>query len=139
MHDLAPPADPLPPAGQMHPLVDRLVRELGYPLLDSRADLAAFVEAQGLHCGFVPGDARRNLETPDAAVVLPELRMAFQHAFDCAVIGDAIEADLRQELHALKTPSFLFWRAGRYLGAIEKVRDWADYMARVGHILSVKG
>ena len=61
--------------------------------------------------------------------------MAFQHAFDCALVGDAIEAELREETRALKTPGLLFYREGRFLGAIEKVRDWSDYLDRITHIL----
>jgi len=138
MHDLAMPTNDLP-KGAMHPLVTRLIDEMSYPLLANRSDLAEFTTREGAHCLFIPGDARRNLETPDAAVILPELRMAFQNAFDCAVVADAIEAELREETRALKTPAFLFYREGRFLGAIEKIRDWDDYIARTTHLLTAKG
>lgn len=138
MHDLMIP-DTAPRSAQMHPLVGRLISELSYPLLANASDLAEFTHRPGAHCLFVPGDAARNLETPDAAVILPELRQAFQHAFDCAVVGDAIEAGLREATRALKTPAFLFYREGQFLGAIEKIRDWDDYIARTSHILSAKG
>lgn len=134
MHDHG-PADTS--AAPPHPLITRLEREMGYPRLDSPAEVVAFLDRPGLHCLFIPGDARRNLETADAAVILPELRLAFQNAFDCAVIDDAIEADLRQHYRALKTPGLLFFRGPDYLGAIEKVRDWSDYIARVTHILQL--
>lgn len=137
MHDLVLTHEA--PPGAMHALVARLIEDMGYPLLANASDIAEFTARPGLHCLFIPGDARRNLETPDAAVILPELRMAFQHAFDCAVVGDAIEADLRETTRALKTPAFLFYREGAYLGAIEKIRDWDDYMTRTTHILSAKG
>lgn len=138
MHDLALP-DTEAKAPAMHPLVTRLIDEMGYEIVSDPAEIAAFTEREGLHCLFIPGDARRNLETPDAAVVLPELRMTFQNAFDCAVVADSIEAELRQQTRALKTPAFLFYRQGTYLGAIEKIRDWDDYLARVTHILGQKG
>lgn len=138
MHDLVIPSTPSA-SGKMHPLVRRLIDELGYPLLANASDLHEFVTREGAHCLLVPGDGARNLETPDAAVVLPELRMAFQHAFDCAVVDDAIEAKVREATRALKTPSFLFYRDGAFVGAIEKIRDWDDYVARVSHLLSVKG
>lgn len=140
MHD-HPPSDTAtaPRSATPHPLVARLTEALGYPRLDNAHDLAEFTRRPGLHCLFVPGDAARNLETPDAAVVLPELRQAFQNAFDCAVVGDALETPLREQTRALKTPSFLFYRDGTYLGGIEKIRDWEDYMARIPHILAAKG
>ncbi|MDO5604712.1 MAG: hydrogenase accessory protein [Paracoccus sp. (in: a-proteobacteria)] len=122
-------------ARSSHPLIDRLVDELGWPRLTTLADAAAFTEGPGAHCLFIPGDPARNLETLDAAVILPELVIAFQRAFDCALVDDAIEAEVRQAHKALKTPGFLFFREGRYLGAVEKIRDWGDYMTRIPHIL----
>ena len=136
MHDHAP--YDLPPATDLHPSVARLTAEFGYPRLDSLAEVTAFLACPGLHCLFIPGDARRNLETADAAVILPELRQAFQGAFDCAVIDDVIEADLRETYRALKTPGLLFFRQSDFLGAVEKVRDWSDYLARITHFLSLK-
>ncbi|WP_335946763.1 MULTISPECIES: hydrogenase accessory protein [Salipiger] len=119
-----------------HPLIDRLVSELGWPRLSTMADVAAFTEAPGAHCLFVPGDPRRNLESADVAVILPELRIAFQRAFDCAVVDDAIETQLREATGVLKTPSLIFFRDGACLGGIPKVRDWDDYMARIPQILN---
>ncbi|MCB1409381.1 MAG: hydrogenase accessory protein [Rhodobacteraceae bacterium] len=136
MHDHAP--HNLPPATEIHPLIARLESAFHYPRLGSAHDVTEFLARPGPHCLFIPGDPRRNLETADAAVILPELRLAFQNAFDCAVIDDAIEAALREEYRALKTPGLLFFRGPAYLGAIEKVRDWSDYLARTGHLLSLE-
>jgi hydrogenase-1 operon protein HyaE len=135
MHDHAHDHHDLPPASSIHPLIARLETEFGWPRLHSRHDVAEFTTRPGAHCLFIPGDARRNLETADAAVILPELRITFQHAFDCAVVDDAIEAELREETRALKTPGFLFYRDGQFLGSIEKVRDWGDYLSRTTLIL----
>jgi hydrogenase-1 operon protein HyaE len=136
MHDHAP--HDLPPATGIHPLITRLETEYGYPRLASPHDITEFLARPGPHCLFIPGDPRRNLETADAAVILPELRLAFQNAFDCAVIDDAIEAQLREHTRALKTPGLLFFRGPAYLGAIEKVRDWSDYLGRITHLLSLE-
>lgn len=136
MHDHAP--HDLPPATAPHPLIARLESEFHYPRLHSSHDLVEFIDRPGVHCLFIPGDPRRNLETADAAVILPELRLAFQNTFDCAVIDDAIEAALREQYRALKTPGLLFFRQTTFLGAVEKVRDWSDYLARITHFLSLK-
>ena len=119
-----------------HPLVSRLTTEFGWPALNDRAAFDAWTRTPGTHVAFVPGDAARNLETPDVAVVLPELHMAFQRAFDCAVVGDAIEEALRNETGVLKTPALIFWRDGECLGGIARVRDWDDYMARIPRFLA---
>lgn len=62
--------------------------------------------------------------------------MAFQGQFDCAVVDDAIETELRESTRVLKTPSLIFYRDGQMIGAIPKVRDWDDYMARIAQILA---
>lgn len=119
-----------------HPLVSRLTEEFGYPSLASMAEVSAFAEAPGVHAIFVPGDATRNLESPDVAVIFPELRQAFQNRFDCAVAADAVETELREATQVFKTPSLLFYRDGALIGAIPKVRDWSDYVERITHFLA---
>lgn len=120
-----------------HPLIDRLTGQMGWPRLASQSDVVEFTRRPGAHVVFVPGDPARNLESTDVAVILPELRMAFQGRFDCAVADDAVEEWLRGETGVLKTPSLIFYRDGALIGAIPKVRDWDDYMARTAQILSV--
>ncbi|MEZ5720441.1 MAG: hydrogenase accessory protein [Paracoccaceae bacterium] len=120
-----------------HPLIARLTDEMAWPRLADRPALDAFTARPGWHVLFVPGDVQRNLESPDVAVVLPELRMAFQGAFDCAVVDDAIEAELRAETGVLKTPSLLFFYQGSFVAGIPKVRDWDEYIARIKQILAL--
>lgn len=120
-----------------HPLIDRLTADLGWPRIDGPDALAAFTARPGLHVVFVPGDPARNLESTDAAVILPELVRTFRGAFDCAVAADAWEADLRDATHVLKTPSLIFFRDGIQLGDIQRLRDWDDYLTRIGHIAAL--
>ena len=119
-----------------HPLISRLTDEIGWPSLSTLPDVAAFVERPGAHCLFVPGDPAKNLETTDAAVILPEIVQAFQGRFDCAVIADEIDYKVREDAGVFKTPLLVFFRDGEQVGTIPKVRDWDDYLARVTHILS---
>lgn len=119
-----------------HPLIARLTDEFGWPNLSHMSDVAEFIRRPGVHCLFVPGDAKRNLETADAAVILPEIVQAFQGRFDCAVVADTVEEEVREAARVFKTPLLLFYRDGEKIGDIPKVRDWSDYLARVGHILA---
>ena len=120
-----------------HPLIERLTSEFGWPNLNDQGSLEAYTEQEGTHVLFVPGDPKRNLETADVAVILPELKMAFQGKFDCAVVGDAIETHVREETRILKTPSLIFYRDGKVIGGIPKVRDWDEYMLRIQQILAL--
>lgn len=119
-----------------HPLIDRLTDEFGYPFLKNAAELAAFTEAPGHHVIFIPGDPKRSLETPDVAVILPELRLAFQGRFDCAVVSDEVGSKVRQATGIHKTPSLIFYNTGTCIGGIPKVRDWSDYVERITHLLA---
>lgn len=121
-----------------HPLIDRLTDELGWSRLTTLAEVLAFTGAPGAHCLFIPGDPVRNLETTDAAVILPEIAQAFQGRFDCAVVADEIEAEVREAAGVYKTPLLVFFRDGAQTGAIPKVRNWDDYIVRVSHILSLE-
>ena len=118
-----------------HPLISRLTDQLGWPLCSTWEELTEFTERPGWQVAFVPGDVARNLETADVAVILPELRMAFQGVFDCAVIDDAIESRLRHETKVLKCPSLIFFYNGEFVAGIPKVRDWDEYMSRITQIL----
>lgn len=119
-----------------HPLISRLSDEFGWPAFDDIGSVEAYIGQPGVHVLFVPGDPKRNLETADVAVILPEIKQAFQGRFDCAVVGDAVETQVRDATKVFKTPSLIFYREGRMIGAIPKVRDWSDYMARITHILA---
>lgn len=121
-----------------HPLITRLTDEMGWPNLANAHDLAEFTARPGAHALFIPGDFKRNLESADVAVILPELKIAFQGKFDCAVVDDAIEEDLRKETGVFKTPSILFYRDGAFVAGLPKVRDWDDYVARIAQILALQ-
>ncbi|WP_299878938.1 hydrogenase accessory protein [uncultured Sulfitobacter sp.] len=120
-----------------HPLITRLTTEFGYRELHTMCDVAAFTEGAGYHAIFVPGDIARNLETPDVAVILPELRQAFQGRFDCAVASDSVEEELRETTKVRKTPSVIFYHEGEMIGGIPKVRDWSEYIERITQILAL--
>lgn len=121
-----------------HPLIDRLTTEVGFPRLTTPEAREAWLAEPGVRVLFIPGDPARNLESTDVAIILPELRIAFQGAFDCAVIDDAIEEETRELVKVYKTPSLVFFRDGRPIGALPRVRDWSDYMARITQILAAR-
>lgn len=120
-----------------HPLIDRLTDELGWLCISTEDEFLNFVHRPGVHVLFLPGDWERNLETPDVAVILPELVTAFQGRFDCAVIADAMHGGVKDASGVNKTPALIFYRDGACLGGIPKVRDWDDYMARIARFLDL--
>ena len=116
------------------PLIDRLTDEFGYPRLDA-AGLAAFEATGGTVCLFLTGDPVKNLETNDVAVVLPELAATFADQFRVGVVDRDLEPTLKTRFDVHVTPALIFLRDGAFIGAIPKVRDWADYRERIPEIL----
>ncbi|WP_245593627.1 hydrogenase [Azospirillum halopraeferens] len=121
----APPA--LPAA------VGRLVRDLGYPLLE--ADDAPWRDDSAPWVVFLPGHGRGNAETADIAVILPELLATVGGALRPAVAGAAAERALVERAGGLALPALMILRGDAVLDSIPRVRDWGDYRARIAAIL----
>jgi hydrogenase-1 operon protein HyaE len=118
-----------------HPLLERLVTELGWASLADADALEEWVSRPGARALLIPGDPAKNLETADAAVIAPELLKALG-GLEAAIVADPIERIARERFETWPTPSLIFLRDGAMLGAIPKVRDWDDYLARARMILS---
>lgn len=116
------------------PLVERLVADLGYPLVTAETR-EAIIAAPGPTVLFVTGDPAKNLETDDVAVILPELVAAFPELRP-AVVDRTIEQSIRETFDVWPTPSLIFVDRGARIGAVPKVRGWDDYLAAIGAILA---
>ena len=119
-----------------HPLIDRLINELGYPEidLDSHDEFAA---QPGMNVLFFAGDPEMSKDTTDVAVVLPELVSALEGQLTPGVVTDTWGAGkaLRQHYGFSAYPSLVFVRGGEYVGAITRIQDWAEYLDRIGELL----
>lgn len=115
-----------------HPLIERLREVHGYPVV-SLANHAAFVGRPGLNVLFFPGDPASVRDATDVAVVLPELVAAFGARLAPGIVTDVYgDGDaLRQRYGFSEYPALVFVRGGRYVGTLTRIRDWADYLARI--------
>ncbi|HBR98806.1 MAG TPA: hydrogenase-1 expression HyaE [Gammaproteobacteria bacterium] len=120
-----------------HPLIDRLIDEFHYPLVD--ADNHDSILRDATVCLFFSGDPKRYPEATDVAVVLPELAAAFEGQFTPAVVSRDVERQWQTEYGFNQWPALVFLRNGQYLGAICKIRDWADYKDDIPAILAHHG
>ncbi|HQS09274.1 MAG: hydrogenase [Rhizobiales bacterium 24-66-13] len=129
-------ASPLPPAAAaLHPLVERLMTAHGYAYVNTPEDLGTDPRDRLL---FLPAHGKSHMETPDIAVVLPELVRALDHGrrpLTGAVAGPAIERILREAM-ALALPAIVVLRDGEPIGSIARMRDWDEYLARLGTVLA---
>lgn len=119
---------------QLHPLVRRLLTERAWPYLET-AEEAASLDARD-HFLFLPAHGKAHLESPDIAVVLPELVAALggEAAIGGAVAGPKTEAQLREAM-SLALPAIVVLRGGQPVGAISRMRDWDEYLERLGALI----
>ncbi|WP_049976017.1 hydrogenase [Azospirillum sp. B506] len=133
MTDLAPsPAKlrlPLPP------LVDLLTDVHGYRRLDHADDRPWLDDPSKSWVVFLPGHGKGSDETADVAVILPELVRTLHPRLTPAVAGEAAERALLALTGMMSLPALVFLRGDRLLGNIPRVRDWDDYLQRIGEIL----
>lgn len=118
------------------PLINRLIDELGYPLLDS-SNFDEFISSAPFSVLFFTEQAKRFPESNDVAVILPELIKAFPQ-LSPAVISTDYEKTLQGRYNFNVWPALVFLKEGRYLAAITKVQDWDVYMAEINSILALE-
>jgi len=85
---------------------------------------------------FVAGDAERIAESNDVAVVVPELARALGTAVTPLVADRASERDIQRRYRFNAFPALIFLRNGEYLGVIQRIQDWTDYLRDIPEILS---
>lgn len=115
-----------------HPLIQRLLDELGYQEV-SLANHEEFVAQAGLNVLFFPGDPAVAKDATDVAVVLPELVTAFEGRLNPGVVTDTWGAGkaLKRHYGFGAYPSLVFVRSGEYVGTITRIADWAEYLEKI--------
>ncbi len=120
------------------PLVQRLLDELHWPLLDEDG-IPGFVQqaaAQGaLAVLFCTGDAKRYPEILDVAVVLPELVKHYGGRLMPAVVARGADEALQKQYEFYQWPSLVVFRDGEHVETISKMQDWDVYLERFNALL----
>ena len=131
---------PLPsvqPALGLHPLLLRLVKETGatVPALDG---YDAWSQQTGLAMVVFAEDPERFKETLDLAVVVPELHSAAGRAFRVGLLTPAVSRAIAPRYGFARWPAFVMLRDGRYLGAVDGIRDWDVYLAELQRLMAAE-
>ena len=126
MTAIATPAEPQ--------LVTRLVNEAGAARLDD-ATFEAFVRAPGEAALFFTEDPVRFREVLDVAVILPELARGCSRPFRMGVLPPPLANAKAATYGVRRWPALVFLRAGEWLGNVEGLRDWNDYVEAVNALL----
>jgi len=116
------------------PLVTRLVDELGATRLDEES-FASFVDAPGESALFFTEDPVRFREVLDVAVIVPELAAAATRRFRIGVLPPPLANAKASTYGVRRWPALVFLREGRWLGNVEGLRDWGEYLAAVNELV----
>jgi hydrogenase-1 operon protein HyaE len=122
------------PAPAEPPLVSRLVEVHGAARLDE-SSFDGFVHAPGEAVLFFTEDPVRFREVTDVAVILPELAAAASRRFRIGVLPPPLANATAATYGVRRWPALVFVRAGQWLGNIEGLRDWSEYLAAVNALL----
>jgi hydrogenase-1 operon protein HyaE len=125
------------PASTLHPLLQRLMAELGAPAL-APDTLDAWAQQPGHALLVFSEDPVQYRETLDLAVIVPELARAFPQRFRVGLLPPAAARAVAPRYGFRKWPALVVLRDGRYVGAIETVRDWDEYLAEIGRLLEAE-
>jgi hydrogenase-1 operon protein HyaE len=117
------------------PLVTRLIEQLGATRLDE-AGFNEFIAGAGHTVLFFTEDPLRIKETLDVAVILPEIAAAVPQRLRIGVLPPAL-ANAKAALYGVRRwPALVFLRDGGWLGNVEGLRDWAEYVAATNEVLA---
>ena len=120
---------------EFSPLMKTIIEREGLPLVDHDG-LDAFAGDKPYLALLFTGDAERLAESDDLAVIFPELIKASKGVLSPAVVERTSERLLQRRFRFNRFPSMVLLRHGEYLGVMQGVVDWADYMRELPEILA---
>lgn len=81
-------------------------------------------------------DPARFKETLDLAVIAPEIAAAFPGRFRVGVLLPDAARALHARYGFMRWPALVMLRDGQYVGVIDGLRDWDDYLREVARLLA---
>ncbi len=121
----------------LHPLLQRLLQQTGAALLDADA-VDAWLALPGTAMLVFCDEPERQKETLDMAVIVPELYAARPRAFRVGLLPAALARSIAPRFGFNRWPAFVMFRDGLWLGAVEGIRDWDDYVAELDRLLAAQ-
>ena len=80
-------------------------------------------------------DPGRFKETLDLAVIVPELCRAFPGRFSVGVLLPAAAREIAVRFGFRRWPAFVILADGKYVGAVDGLRNWDEYLIEVARLL----
>ena len=118
----------------LHPLIAQLFTKHGFAAVTA-ADLDAFVSERGHALLVFTEDPLRVKETLDLAVIVPELARAFAGRFRVGVLLPDAARQVHPRYGFRRWPAFVVLRDGAYVGAVDGLLNWDEYLETVARLL----
>ena len=119
-----------------YPLIEQMFSRHG--CTEVRADgIDAFLAAPGHALMVFTEDPMRFKETLDLAVIVPQLQRALPGRFAVGVLLPEAARKLQPRYGFNRWPALVMLRDGQYVGAIDGLRNWDDYLQELQALLDV--
>jgi len=118
----------------LHPLLEQLVSRHGFTALDLDS-LDTFIEAPGHAMIVFTEDPLRYRETLDLAVIAPEVARAFAGRFRLGVLYPEVARKVALRFGFARWPALVVLRDGAYVGSIDGLRNWDEYLEETSRLL----
>jgi hydrogenase-1 operon protein HyaE len=121
----------------LHPLIAQLFTKHGFVAI-TEDNLDAFLAAPGHALLMFTEDPMRVKETLDLAVIVPELAHAFSGQFRVGALLPQAARDVQPRYGFRRWPAFVVLRDGAYVGAVDGLRNWDEYLDIVTGLLEAQ-
>lgn len=119
----------------VHPLIARLCAETGAPLLQAD-EVDAWASRPGRALLVFTEDPVMYRETLDLAVIVPEVVRQIGVAPRVGVLLQKAARAVAPRYGFRRWPALVMLADGHYVGAIDGLRDWQDYIDEAGRLLA---
>ena len=125
----------VPDSTALHPLLDQLVTRHGFTRLDADA-VDAFIAPPGHALLVFTEDPVRYKEALDLAVIAPEVAQAFPGRFRVGVLFPDVARKVAKRYGFARWPALVLLKHGEYVGAIDGLRNWDEYLEQMQLLLA---
>ena len=119
----------------LHPLLEQLVSRHGFAAIDADS-IDGFIDAPGHVMLVFTEDPVRYKETLDLAVIAPEVARAFAGRFRVGVLYPEAARKVAPRFGFARWPALVTLRDGAYVGAIDGLRNWDEYLEETLRLLN---
>lgn len=122
------------PAAALHPLLQQLVTRHGFTPLDG-SSVDAFAAEGHVLLAFLE-DPVRYKETLDLAVIAPEVARTFADRLRPGVFMPDVSRKAATRYGFARWPALVVLKDGEYVGAIDGLRNWDEYLTEMQQLLT---